>query len=243
MDRASTDAFSSLNWAEHTLVTGNFVNSVRSEGQASPIDGKARNHAMHIRKADNMLLFKDGSMLLISEREAEHVLRAVSCMPVSDLCVCMANLAMCRWTAAGPVSAWGNVPLSVGPLPYMQQTQPLLTRAIVCVQAFNGETEYVRDSAASEFEVDGNRARRDALLAIVFGTPAGRSPVQFISDRIFGVKPSLALLRERADAVEGLAEVRGRGQCWPGSDLEGICEEEITRVKFSRHCKVASRPG
>lgn len=159
-----------------------------------------------------MLLFQDGSLLLISEREAEIVLRAVCETPTSELSACLVNLAMCRWTAASPSQAWAHVPLAVGPLPSASRVPPSFTCAIICAQLFSGETEYLCDTTAAE--ADGNGARRRTLIDVVIGQ----------GSFIFGT-----CSRERVDAVEELVAVRGRGHCWPGSDLETICSEEITR--------------
>ena len=155
-----------------------------------------------------MLLFRDETVLLISEREAEQVLRALRDVCEGDAAVCLVNMAMCRWTAASP-SRWHRVALAAGTCP--TSAQSALARAVTSAQVFSGETDYICEAAADGAE--GNDARSEAVVSCVFGGELSNE--------------------QAADAVEALVELRGRRQCLPGSDLEAICTDEITRAKFS----------
>lgn len=206
VDKTKAALLPQLNWATNVLVTGNFLScSTRNTAMAA-----------HVRIADNLLIFSDGSVLLVSEREAEHVLRVLRDVPPSGVSACLVNLAMCRWTAASPSRAWAHVPLAVGPLPAPDSALPQLARAVVAAQVFSGETEYVCDVTAEG--ADGNAQRRAAAVAVVFGEAVLERQVKE---------------EQAADAAEVLVALRGRRPCWPGSDLEGLCSDEVTRATFA----------
>eukprot|EP00892_Ulva_mutabilis_P000026 jgi/Ulvmu1/10023/UM059_0072.1 len=197
-----------LPWAANVRVTDNFL-SCAADPNASM--------AIHVRVADNMLIFKDHTVLLISEREAEHVIKAVRDMHESEVSACLVNMAACRWTAASPTTAWQSVPLALGPLPEAADELPDdLACAVVSAQVFSGETEFACEAAAAG--ADGNELRRQAVVASVFHEEQQASEV--------GVGKA-------ADAIKKLVEQRGRQLCWPGSDLETICDDEVTRAKYA----------
>ena len=229
IDHARVSQIQSLNWAKHVVATPNFLSCARSAGQTL---------AFHVRKANNMLLFEDSSVLLISEREAEHLLRAARVVPPDRVTVCLVNLAMCRWIAdrvsnTNGSNVWcpSHSPLAVGrralprtPPSYSPQSlTTTLVPAVVSAQMFNGETEYFCDAAT--VGKDGNRVWREAVSNFVFGD-------QMVRHRA----------RERAGAAETLVEVRGRRACWPGSDLESLCIDKVTVAKF-RGSSRRHRPG
>ena len=206
VDPDKVDLLPQLHWAENVLATGNFLSCALS----------ANVMAIHVRVANNMLLFNDHTVLLVSERETEHLLRAIRGLHESEMSACLVNLAACRWTAASVHEAWQDVPLALGALPDPDEGHPEYMHAIAAAQLFSGETEFVCEATAEG--ADGNAARREAVVESVFGSVE---------------EGGAATAAQAADAVEALVELRGRRQCWPGSDLEAICTDEVTRAKFA----------
>eukprot|EP00892_Ulva_mutabilis_P000057 jgi/Ulvmu1/10051/UM059_0101.1 len=204
-DQSKAALLPKLNWATNVIVTVNFL-SCTDSGTAM---------AAHVRSADNLLLYPDETILLISEREAEQVLCFMRANPGCHIRARLVNLAMCRWTAASPSHPWHLVPLTIGPKSGQQEVQSPLTYAVASTQMFNGETEYICESAAEG--ADGNTSRRATVATTVFGQVRGQ-----------------AHLGECADAAEALVELRGKRRRWADSDLEDICVEEVTRSKFER---------
>jgi len=203
-----------LHWAGNVYITLNFLSSTSGAGA----------EAAHVRMADNILLFKDGTILLISERETEYILRALPEVPAANVKVCLVNLAMHRWAAASSIQTWSDVPLAVGPLSGLFHHQMSIATGLVCVQLFNGETEFLHGSTAqgttqaephASCKEGGDAIRRSVLLATIFGKHGERS--------------GAGLGR---NAAEALVQLRGRHKCWPDSQLELICTRQVTQAQF-----------
>lgn len=196
VDRDITGQLQRLNWPKNVLVTQNFMSCAERSDM---------NMSVHIRRANNLVIFVDQTVLLISEREAEHILRVLR-QEEQFVSACLVNLAMCRWTSACARQAWAQVPLAVGPpAGPPSKFKRDLHHAIVSAQLFSGETEFECQAETSA----GNIDRRAAVVDIVFG---GRTT---------------HLSRLVAAAVaQALVQLRGRQQCWHGSDLQGICIDE-----------------
>lgn len=192
-----------IRWSDSIYATQNFVSIAAGQGA----------RAMHVRMADNMLLFMDGSVLLLSEREAEHILLAVRAMHVDSLAACLVNLAMCRWSTPTQGHGWGPVPLSVGRLPSSATESPSLLRSIVCVQLFNGETK-MESGRTTDAATDDHRAA--------------------VMDTVFGVDGQQVSAEQGRDAAKQLVELRSRGRCWQDSDLELLCTREVNKAE-GRH--------
>lgn len=207
MDTDLSGLLPHLHWPSNAWVTQNFL----SCAQGDEIDGI--NMSAHIRRANNLVIFENETVLLISEREAEHILHALRVVPYGRISAGLVNLAMCRWTAASPACPWTRVSLAVGHLPQPPGMTCSLNLAIVGAQLFSGEIEYERQSESCSLNdsdtAAGNSRRRAAVVDVLFG------------------RQNRQLSRQQAAAAaHALVQLRGRQQCWHGSDLQGICMDE-----------------
>lgn len=175
-----------LNWPGYDFATDIFLSCSQSS---------QKNTSAHIRKANNLVIFQDDTVLLISEREAERILRALRGVPARDFSACLVNLAMCRWTATRPRQ---SISLAVGQLPKSLDGDSM-HMAIVAVQLFNGETkfEYAPNSGSTELDSDTSietSQKRDAVVGILFGRTNGQISA--------------------SQASRALVQLRGRGHDW-----------------------------
>lgn len=205
------DIMSTMNWPPAVLTTRNFLNP---SSQRAVV-------ASHVRKADALLLFPDGSALLLSERECELVVRALRQQPAAaNTQVLLVHLACAQemgMTAhnAGNSDACGRLGLlSAGNRgivadPFIAQR---VQQALVAAQLFNGETEFGETQPDMRLMSQGSGA---ALRWLVFGV---------------GDRQCRCVLsgREGRDAAHQLVRAREQAMCWPGSALEAVCQRQIS---------------
>lgn len=202
---------SSMNWPSKVLMTRNFL---QPSSQRAVV-------ASHVRKADALLLFPDGSALLLSERECELVVKALRQQPAAaDTQVLLVHLACaCDMGMDTHSAATGDACGRLGLLsagnrgivadPFVAQR---VQQALVAAQLFNGETDFgeVHPEVASVSQGSGA-----ALRWLVFG----------VGDRQCHCVLSG---REGRDAAHQLVRAREQAMCWPGSTLEAVCQHEMS---------------
>jgi hypothetical protein len=172
-DDATIDgqSFNSLSWPANVQVTENFLFATE----------KRLGLASIMRMPSTMLAFRDGSVLLVSEREAEYVTRALSSNTPVDSDHHMPALIHFEFArSALPQKDTALQPmcpvLHGGPLP--PQAWAEVARGVVSLQLFAGDTSYRRHiSRVYRFSSNEQDAtRRELVIDIVFGAAMGACP-------------------------------------------------------------------
>lgn len=205
------DVMSNMNWPPSLLATSNFL---RPSSQRAVV-------ASHVRKADALLLFQDGSALLLSERECEQVTKALRRAAAADVRVLLAHLSyardMCMPGLDDSNACSGIGPLSIGNHGLVEDpvARQRLLHALAAAQLFNGETGFGGVHACEEDVLSWHKGRVAAVQRLVFGT----------GDRGCGGELSG---REGRDAAHQVIRAREQAPCWPGSTLEALCYKQMS---------------
>lgn len=209
------EIMSSMNWPASVLATHNFLHA---SSQRAVV-------ASHVRKVDAILLFPDGSALLLSERECENVVTAMLRAAADDVRVLLVHLAfshdlsITNWGKGG--THGGDECLSIGDHRLLEHPFVMhrAQQVFAAASLFNGETDFVHDLAASK---SGRGAcRTTAMRRLVFG----------VGDRRCGRTLSG---REGRDAAHQLVRMREQDICWPGSTLEAVCLQQLSAENVAR---------
>lgn len=185
VDAAAVTVLQRLNWPTQVQLTSNFLLCA----EVSTLT------AAHLRKVNNLLVFPDHSVLVISEREAERVLREMRTSLPSAVSVCLVNLAMTRWLYPGGRLVSGGFALAVGATSCVQEIEgSRLTSAVVAARLFNGESEYLKSEAG---EAEADRMRRQVVQAVLVGKRRGAARAKVSAT-------------ECLNGVKSLVEMRGR---------------------------------
>lgn len=206
---AATALLPRLAWSKHVKMTSNFLLCAEVEALTSA----------HLRKVNNLLVFPDQSVLIISEREAECVLRALRGALPSTISVCLVSLGTLQWLYPANVLPAALLASSVGERSCLQHADGTrLAAAVAASRLFNGESEYLKTEEETDVEDD---LRRKVVRSVISGRR---------------VKPGARELcaSERREGVKALVEMRGRRRCWQGSSLELICNELVVEEKHMR---------
>jgi hypothetical protein len=164
-------SFNSLSWPANVQVTENFLFATAQRLCLASI----------MRMPSMMLAFQDGSVLLVSEREAEYVTRALSSNTPVDSDYHMPALIHFEFArSALPKNDAALQPmcpvLHGGPLP--PQAWADVARGVVSLQLFAGDTLYRRRiSRVYRFSSNEQDAtRRELVIDVVFGAAMGACP-------------------------------------------------------------------
>jgi hypothetical protein len=172
-DDATIDgqSFNSLSWPANVQVTENFLFATAQRLCLASI----------MRMPSMMLAFQDGSVLLVSEREAEYVTRALSSSIPMDSDIHMPALIHFEFArSALPKKDAALQPmcpvLHGGPLP--PQAWAEVARGVVSLQLFAGDTSYSwRISRVYRFSSkDEDATRQELVKNVVFGAAMGAFP-------------------------------------------------------------------
>eukprot|EP00892_Ulva_mutabilis_P010228 jgi/Ulvmu1/7578/UM038_0001.1 len=199
------EIMSAMNWPAAVLATHNFMHP---SSQRAVI-------ASHVRKAAALLLFSDGSALLLSERECEGVVVAMRSMAPTDVRALLVHLAFTDDISMAPASGGGDACLMLGDKALLEDPFVLCRaeQAFTAARLFNGDTNFAqRSSGMGSARHEGSRA---ALCRLVFGS---------------GDRQCSRVLSGRAgrDAAHQLVCARDQAVCWPGSTLEAVCQQQIS---------------
>lgn len=173
--RAVAHSFGVFSWPSTVWATRNFLFVT---AQRSTLAGC-------MRLPTNFALFQDGSALLLSERESEHVLEALGSAQADTRAIsasgathparpCVVNLAFAREVFPNK-SRELRVPLLVGALPPLgPDVWDKVAQAVAALQVFAGETGYRRgDCRGYRASMAAQDAARIALVGdIVLGRGA-----------------------------------------------------------------------
>lgn len=156
--------FRYIGWGEKAFCTRNYLNTV-----CSAQGGVVKLKEDYLRLVHFILIFSvDGSMLLVSEREADCILRRMQQVRgARHLPFEMVDLAYCRLAVTDPGAYRSLGPSMPSSLPTLLQRTSM--KELVSVQLFSGETVFstiAQEDALKEMLSTGNRtwARQAALL-------------------------------------------------------------------------------
>eukprot|EP01036_Dinobryon_divergens_P022332 gene22332-30577_t len=156
--------FRHIDWAEKAFCTRNYLNTV-CNAQGGLVNLKQD----YLRLVHFILIFSvDGSMLLVSEREADCILRRMQQVTSARyLPFEMVDLAYCRLAVTDPGAYRSLGPSMPTALPTLLQRTSM--KELVSVQLFGGETVFsttAQKNALKEMLSTGNRAlaRQAAML-------------------------------------------------------------------------------
>jgi hypothetical protein len=193
-----------------------------------------------LRCANYLAMLPDGSIVVISDREAEYLLRADRGLRLKGaqkwMQVAVTNLAFVRWLppatvirlpgtrARGAFSAllpWHAFGGSLGAISPGQVGT--LGNNVLAAQLFNGETDFeqqvskcnIGSDADVEAEAHRDQVRKRMLRSFLF---AGSKSAMDASDVMAG--------------AEQVVKARQRGVYWEGSSLQEICKEKADKLQF-----------
>lgn len=200
------EIMSSMNWPTTLLATVNFLRPSSQRAVTSS----------HVRRVDALILFEDGSALMISERECEQIVRALRMAAVNRVNVLLVHLScvkdVCFANRAVDKVSGDLGYLTIGNRNLLGDTfvGRRLQHAVVAAQLFNGQSEF--GAASTSLMQQGTV---DVLRQIVYG----------IGDRQC---KSVLSGREGRDAAHQLIRMREQASCWPGSTLEEVCQKQMS---------------
>lgn len=183
-----------------------------------------------LHRIDHIAMLPDSSLVAISNREAEYLLRADRQLRQQDMRM---HVAVSNLTFVWPLhpvtpdasgrGCWSTVipwhALGSGLSFEASCTYKLVAANVVAAQLFNGETDFVQQDteAYPATAAEREHRRKNVLRTVLFGSPAGELPVK-AANVVSGVKV--------------LTHSRGRGVFWEGSMLEDVCIEEENRLQL-----------
>ena len=220
------DCVSKIAWPSAISATHNFYCAVN--------DYEASYHG-RLRQIGDVAILQDSSMVALSHRESEYLLRADRKLrqqgKLAFIKVAITSLDFLRWlhpaaaawpwirstrsarTAVVPLHAFG------GSLTFCSAPQyENLAMSVVAAQLFNGETDYEQKSSLSKAESDlarRDQLRKRVLKSLLFHTTADAHTTNAI---VAGAKQ--------------VVQARQRGVYWKGSLIESVCMEEEDRLQF-----------
>jgi hypothetical protein len=239
MPLLQTSCVSSISWSSNVFVTSNFMLTTAAAARAvgwgsaeatarAVAQAAAAGHCLsqHLCPVGSMLAFKNGDLLLLSEREAEGVLEHLwtaaatgsgvpgtsSSSTAALLSLSYARLA-CSAAAAGAAASTAAAPLTgqqflvQPPQPPIHSTPSAQLPQLVTAHLFSGGSMY-----------DGDPQQLQLLHSMVRG---------------------------RREAAEALLDSRGRQSQLPRSELELACDEHMAvakRVSSGVLVSAAKRP-
>jgi hypothetical protein len=258
MPLLQTSSTSSISWSGNVFVTGNFVLTTAAAAAAIGRPLVGQRHALataavrsaaagrclshYLRPVDSLLVFQNGDVLLLSEREAEGILEHL-------------------WRATA-----GNSRVA-GPGSNSSSSAPVLMHLsyarLACsaqhwrsTPAAAGATQAARAAAGATAAGMNFLVQPVSTPASTYASTASRLAVQLpelVSAHLFnggsmydGDPQQLQLLhgmvRGRREAAEALLDSRGRQSQLPRSELELACDEHMAVAKSVSSGVLASAP-
>lgn len=216
-------AVSKIRWPTSLSATTNF-----SRYSSSNTASQRR-----LRRIDDLMILPDCSVMGVSKREAEYLLRADRSMRqqghLKSMTVAVTHLAFLRWMHPATVV---NVPGRINPatfsavLPWHAFGAKLsfpappqheqVARNVLATQLFNGETDYEQQGSQCGATPAGQNRERKRLLGVLLFEP--RKGAKQARDVISGVKQ--------------VVEARQRKVYWEGSSLASVCNQEADKLQF-----------
>lgn len=227
LDRELHPAVSKIRWPCSVLATVNFS---RYAAVAASSHGR-------LRLGDNLVMLQDCSLVLISQREAEYLLRADRLLRQQgkSMIAAVTNLAFVRWRhPAALVWTLGRSARSFSPIlpqhalgasmKFESSAQyDCIARNVVATQLFNGETDFEHQDALAGAAADAGHStdqgkeRKGAVCSLLFvSTEDGQADTT----------------GAMAGTAKQLVQARQRSVFWEGSCLEALCKEAIDRQLF-----------
>jgi hypothetical protein len=201
-------------WPSELGVTANFWQATTSPEA----------DAQHWRNANNTLCFSDGSALLISEREAEHLLatmRAASQQQCTSMTAVLANLAFLKQAdlTRSQMTISESVPLAIG------GTLPLISQhkvPVAAMLAFGGATQFWDGATDGPLAPEAD-ARRDALTSLLQSEESTHHDAD--QHRAVNARERQQSAAAVAQAAQDLIAWRCRKTHWAGSQLQAVCRK------------------
>jgi hypothetical protein len=183
----------------------------------------AARDAQHWRVANHMLVYADGSMRLVSDRDAEHLLaiiRAATAAQRRSMTAVLVNMAFLDEALEASENSElfaMSIPLAVGgPVAQSGCAVARSVDGVVALRMFGGSAQ-IWDSGPEVVHAASRNARRAALRHLL--TDCTGHETQTTS-----AAPS-------EQAGKGLLEWRGRTEHWDGSQLQSVCLELAAKAR------------
>jgi hypothetical protein len=240
LDQRQHTAVSKIPWPTSITATINFSCCAASDsGTASP--GR-------LRRANNVAVLPDGSILAISDREAEYLLRADRSLrhngDQNSMRVAITNLAFIEWLHPAAVS---NAPKTSQPTSTSKsKCKKTLSRALLPRYAFGGSLDSItprqvdtlgRNVLAAQLfngetdleEVVSHCSSHNDAEAQV---KRNQRRIRLLGSLLFDETSSPEQVSEVSTGAEQLVQARQRGVYWEGSSLQTVCRQEAEKLRF-----------